>query len=345
MGTKYTICSVSDYLEKYDINHECTLLSNEYLGVTKPLQLKCNVCGQIFERSFEKIKKAKRFCCYNCSSSKSRSETTIEIIKDYLAKNDLNNECTLLSTKVRNSKEKLQLRCNICGQEFTKSFQDIKTGKYFCCRDCTAKKIGQKNIKYSPEIVENLLSEQGCHLLEPYINITTKIKCKCSNGHEFDFVLANFLRNQNPCPKCAYEKRRGPGSPVWADGGRQETLDFLRHQLSTWKKETFQAYDYTCDISGERGGKLVIHHVKKSFSEIVKQAVKNTGIPILPHIADYTEQDREILVNEIRKLHTIDIGVPIKAELHQEFHRLYGTRNNTLQQYEEFKKKKRQELL
>lgn len=73
----------------------------------------------------------------------------------------------------------------------------------------------------------------------------------------------------------------------------------------------------------------MIHHVKKNFSAILEEASKNTGIPILPNISDYSKEDRDTLIKEVQRLHTIDNGVAITKEYHQLFHRKYGTRNNT----------------
>lgn len=193
--------------------------------------------------------------------------------------------------------------------------------------------------KYDENEVERLLNEKNCKLLEPYINITTKVKCQCPKGHIFDFVLASFLRKDEPRIICSYEKRRGEKSPVWKGGGKQDTIDFIRHQLYTWKQEVLKKYDNKCDICNENTKDLVIHHATRNFSDILEEASKNTEIPILNQISEYQDEQRKTLIKEVQRLHTVDIGRPIKKEYHKKFHQLYGTHNNTLQQYEEFKQK------
>lgn len=61
----------------------------------------------------------------------------------------------------------------------------------------------------------------------------------------------------------------------------------------------------------------------------MKEASDNTGIPILNKVSDYAYGEQEKLSNEVIRLHTIDLGVPIQRKLHDEFHLRYGKKNNT----------------
>lgn len=338
MGVYKTIEDVKVFLNIHDANKDCTLISNVMEGAQSLLTFQCNICGKEFQRSYSALRRAKYYCCKTCASKIGHKTYDINDVKLFLKENDQLQECELLSTEYINSTKPLTFRCNLCGENFNRSFENVKHVSNYCCQSCSAKKVGKQLRKYSEDDVNRLLSEKNCVLLEPYVNITTKVKCQCPKGHIFDFVLANFLRKEEPCIICSYEKRKGENSPHWKGGGKQSTIDFIRHQLYLWKQEVLKQYEGKCDICGEKTKDLVIHHVSKNFSSILDEASQNTGIPILNCIADYSDEERDILINEVKRLHTIDIGRPMKREYHKLFHRRYGTHNNTLQQYEEFKK-------
>ena len=155
MGTvRYTIEDVKNYLIKHDINNECILLSKEYNSCVEPLVFQCTICNKVFKKTFTNLKREKSFCCPSCSRSKNHRGFSIEDVKSFLLINDVNNECTLLSDTYKNIRTPLKLQCNICGEEFERSFENIKTVKHFCCSKCAAKKGGIKNIKYTSDIVK-----------------------------------------------------------------------------------------------------------------------------------------------------------------------------------------------
>lgn len=59
----------------------------------------------------------------------------------------------------------------------------------------------------------------------------------------------------------------------------------------------------------------------------------------------YELMNRKGLKEKCLKLHyKYGLGVCLTEELHKEFHNIYGKRNNTLEQYMEFKKNKIKEI-
>ena len=56
-------------------------------------------------------------------------------------------------------------------------------------------------------------------------------------------------------------------------------------------------------------------------------------------LGDYSYEEYNRIKDEFIKLHTLLEGVPMKREVHQRFHREYGIRNNTKEQFDEFLQK------
>lgn len=93
------------------------------------------------------------------------------------------------------------------------------------------------------------------------------------------------------------------------NGFHLSRLGKLRRSLKseTWKKVVFERYNYTCQITKERGGKLAVHHIYP-FSQY-------PGLRFEP-----------------------DNGIVILNKLHILFHQIYGKVNNDYEQLMEFKK-------
>jgi len=76
-----------------------------------------------------------------------------------------------------------------------------------------------------------------------------------------------------------------------------------------WRKKCLKRDNFTCQICGKHGGKLQVHHVN-NFAEFKELRYKTNN------------------------------GITLCEDCHQEFHRIFGQRNNTKEQLEDFKKVK-----
>lgn len=205
---------------------------------------------------------------------------------------------------------------------------------------------GAKSRTYTQEYVEKYLQEHSNYIvIGKFEGAHKPLLCQCSNQHQFNLYFSEYLFRGRGCKQCAQMKQKGEGHWNWQNGGHQDVFDALRHSIIPWKKECLAESGYKCDISGESSKDLVVHHAEYNFRTLVDKALENTNLPLYNYIAEYSIEDRKKLENELLKLHTIENGKVMKKEYHDEFHQIYGKTNNTLDQYNEFKTRKRQELI
>lgn len=335
MPRKKTIQEIKDFIEKYDINHECTLLSDTYNGGSAYLQFKCNLCGNTFQKTYKSLRDYKSFRCRSCSSKNGKQPTkkSLEYVKQFLIDN--NADLELLSTEYINNRTPLTFKCLKCGSEFQRSLDKLQQTKNFCCIRCSHK-INGFQLKYDVKYVDNLLEELKYTRLSEYINSYTPIKVKCSKGHEFNFYLNGYLNDGRQCLQCYYESISGENSPHWKGGGKT-LADSLRYNTNKWRADTLKEQK-KCDITGKEND-LIVHHLSKNYLDIVDEALKNLNLPKKDALNNYTVEEQAALKKEIKKLHENVSGVVLTKDIHQLFHSIYGNLNNTPGQYFDFKEK------
>jgi transposase len=80
-----------------------------------------------------------------------------------------------------------------------------------------------------------------------------------------------------------------------------------REEYYIWRKSVLKRDNFTCQVCGKHGGKLNAHHLN-NFSEF----------------------------KELR--YELSNGITLCKNCHEEFHKIFGVRNNTKEQIEDFKK-------
>jgi hypothetical protein len=99
---------------------------------------------------------------------------------------------------------------------------------------------------------------------------------------------------------------RGSAHPRWK-GGLTSEREMARKGVEArlWRKSVFERDNFTCQKYKIKGGTLNAHHIN--------------------NFADFTE---------LR--YAIDNGITLSEKAHKEFHLLFGKRNNTREQLQEF---------
>lgn len=230
---------------------------------------------------------------------------TLEMCIDELSR--INSNIRIIDEKYVSSRIHLKCECLICGHMWGAVWGHLSNGKG--CPICAGNvklNIGDI-IKYMKNINENIIV-----LEDKYINARTKMKCKCNICNNIWNVSWNKLQQNRGCPNCARLNQFGENSPVYNPNLSDEDRECGRNVLSDsgnlntiWRKNIYDKYKYTCCITG-KNGHLNAHHLNSYH---------------------WDKENR----------HNIENGVCILKSIHKLFHKIYGNKNNTKEQFYEFK--------
>lgn len=224
------------------------------------------------------------------------------------------------------------------GYKVSICYDKLKSGK-------TPSIFGNDN-PYTMENISLWLSRNNTSielLDEEYIDSNHKFKIKCLIHNDVFYMSWNCLHKGTSCPKCAIESNSGENHHGWK-GGITSLTNYLRIQVSEWRGESFKKHKSKCDITGLKLRDNIIHHLFP-FANIVKESIEAFNFEVLKNIGDYNQDDLNSLKNKCIELHyEYGLGVCLSKEEHINFHRIYGNKNTTLAQYEEYKEMRLKEL-
>lgn len=140
-------------------------------------------------------------------------------------------------------------------------------------------------------------------------NSTPKWNCLCECGSEFETNGQTLKNGCGMCPKCWAKHNSGENNPSWNPNLTEEDRASNRctqeGKQKVWRETIFKRDDYTCQHCGVRGGRLNAHHLD-GYNWCVERRFDITN------------------------------GVTLCKDCHRDFHKKYGYKNNTEQQFEEF---------
>lgn len=243
----------------------------------------------------------------------------------------------LLSKEYKNRNSLITVRCKK-GHVKTLQYQTfhgkVTQNKY--CRECH-----NESLKLDFNIFINKAKERGHIIMSPakdYKNAKSKIKIKCQDGHVFKTTWDSYAiktkdsPRSNGCRECGIIKNSLDGNYNYK--GYSIVKTWMRRRLYTWKRQAMEKHNYLCYITG-KNGQFEIHH-PHNFNDIFYNAIKKLKLPNLLLLKGYTEEQLFALEALVIKLHDQE-GVPMLKHIHKLFHNIYGTKNNTPAQIEDFK--------
>lgn len=205
MSKKFTIEDV----RKFAKSKGYEVIDEEYVDIKTYMKFKCIKCGNIVEKTFDNFKY--RNNCPNCSIKRSRVIYTLDVVKNFLEKHNVELVYTKWDKGVNSW---MTLRCKDCGHEFERVFENFRINP--SCPRCreNPRRLKYEDVKQFVEID----SGSGCKFLETKESYNKKRRieprmacCKflfeCSCGNEFEVDFNTFKNgNKQRCNECTYKE-------------------------------------------------------------------------------------------------------------------------------------------
>lgn len=162
-------------------------LSSKYINIDTKLEWQCSN-NHIWKASSDKIKNAGRWC------PKCAGNFPLSLKEMHKIAKDNGGKC--LSKKYLNARSKLEWMCSK-GHTWKTTPGHIKNKKTWC------PKCAGVQILTIEEMHSIAKKRRGKCLSKKYTNAQTKLKWKCSEGHQW-YAIPNSVKRGNWCPKCHY---------------------------------------------------------------------------------------------------------------------------------------------
>jgi len=202
-----------------------------------------------------------------------------------------NKNLKLLSEEYKNSIQKLNYKCLICGYIGTKKLKHLLESSMKCgCKKCSAIKKGDK-YRYKLEEVKLIFKKNNMKLLSTeYNNNDEKLRYKCLKkgcGYIGEKILGNLVKGGG-CSKCAIKKRTFTYKKV-KDLFFNNNMKLLeKTYVNSKQKMKYQCIKETCGYIGV-----------KTVSDLLQEY----GCPRCAKVAKYTyKQVKKIFLDNNMKL-------------------------------------------
>lgn len=287
-----------------------TVISENYKNSRLNLDVVCSN-GHNINISYNNLKQGKR--CAKCSK---RAKPDI----NYVLECFINRGYEPLFDEYKNNHTKLQYRCCL----HSDIIQEIDWNRFSTGQGC--KYCGYENMaiikrKNYDEIVKEFLKKDLILLPDNiYKNNNSDLQFYCKNHPTYTQTIDynHFNRGQG-CNECNKINYSGENSHSWKGGITPEVM-LIRcsAEYREWRNQVFERDNYTCQCCGDNTGhNLQAHHIENFADNVELRFDINNGITFCNRCHDFRYEGS--------------------------FHNIYGTRNNTREQLEEYIKQKSQQ--
>jgi hypothetical protein len=236
-----------------------TLISKEYINYNSKLDIKCNKCGNIYSMNLTNFKKGKR--CNKCAKNLriKKMKLNYEDVKSFINSTGE----ILISTEYNNCKEKLNIKCNKCGNIYSIRFCNFKQGNR--CNKCSIKERNDNN-KLLYEDVRNYINSTGEELIsKEYKGCKTSLQVKCKKCNKIYKVRFNDFKQGNRCSYCKASKGE-ERIRAWLENNHYIFEE--QYKFDDCKYKRYLPFDFKLE---DKNGKIIlieydgIQHYQESF--------------------------------------------------------------------------------
>ena len=237
------------------------------------------------------------------------------------------------------SRSKIYVSCDYCGKIYQTNWSTYLKGKTNIDKDscshptCTGKKAEEVILKkygmpiaHVPEIRERTaktnLERYGTE--NPFGSKEIQNKIRKTNIEKYGFEVptqnpeirakitkTNIERYGNASPGAVYSREHKKElSPTWKGGVEYHRVERSTYEYRMWRKAVFDRDMYTCQCCGDKS---------------------HSGHPVTlasHHIKNWN--------NNPDCRYDVDNGITLCERCHLDFHSMYGKKNNTMEQMDEF---------
>ena len=291
-----------DFYEK-NIHAKDIEILEKYEGCKVKIKCRCRVCGHIWYATPDSLlnKRGKGTGCPNCDKTKKKNhDEFINEIKEKFP------HIKILSPYI-NSKTKIECYCEIHNVYFKTTPESLLNKKYVCPQ-CSIEGRAKSRTKSHEQFTKELKEKNTkVEVLEEYKGVFEKIKCYCKIHNEIFYSTPDYLLQGHGCSKCQFEHLHGETNPRYNPNLTDEERE---HRRKIEGYEDFMSYarryyNYTCQITGQHGGDIVVHHLN-GYNWYKEGRTDDTN------------------------------AITLCKNCHDNFHCQYGKGNNTKEQFEEF---------
>ena len=184
-------------------------------------------------------------------------------------------------------------------------------------------KAMQLDIKSYNFLNEKYSDEQKQFIIDNYKNMT-------------DIELSDALDK----PLCGIQEQRRKLGIYYLNkdySGYEDLAKLFRGHIQDWKNKSIESCNYQCVLTGDKN--FAVHHLY-GFNMIVKETLEeldNMKILKSNNIEDYTKEELDYFLEVFSGIHNkYPLGVCVRKDIHDLFHRIYGSGGNTELQWKKF---------
>lgn len=151
-----------------------------------------------------------------------------------------------------------------------------------------------------------------------------------------DTQMAKVL-NKSPAGIMAQRNKMGLYK-IKRDYSNYKSLDkFFRAHTQHWKAESMKKCDYKCILTGSKD--FAIHHIY-GFNNILKEVYEildNQNLLKSTRVEDYSKSELDYMLEIFSEVHNkYPLGICLRKDIHNLFHKIYGCGGNTIEQWNKF---------
>ena len=306
MAQRNTKLTQEEFLERMNIINPNIKILSKYIRRKDRVECYCLNCGNIWSPTADKLLQGRG--CPICAI-KNRPQCLPQSNDDFIEKfNEFGNKDVILLEEYTNSSTKIHCKCKKCENEWYAIPPSLLNGHG--CSKCGIETMKSKTRKTHEKFMEEFreVGNPRIEIIGKYVSTNFDIKVRCKEcGKIWDASPIKILYSGQGCMECYRKNNFGENNPRWNPNKTNEERVIKRkyEEYDNFLKSVLIRDNYTCQITGQKGYKLVVHHLNGY------------------------NWDKENRTN-------IDNAITLSKEIHIEFHKKYGYGNNTKEQFIDF---------